>query len=133
MSKPVIMEVVTDECGWTKSSLTPDGFYLGGYHDNLLGKKPNTRYANITIEIPEGYRLARDEDKRNLRKPKGAMYFDTVAGWSDAFPSGDWHTELLYIIPTASTAYTEAQAELKKVEKAVRKAQDKLKELEGGK
>lgn len=98
-----------------------------GWEENNL--KPNTNYACIMMEIPEGYRSATEEEK-NGRKPEGTRHTTKLYPcWYDSMLGAKWAPGHLYIIPIASekdTAIAEAQAEIEAAKESLQKAQKKL-------
>jgi len=61
--------------------------------------KPHTRYACCMVEIPEGYRLANDEDKE-CDKPQSALFLNN-SYWDSVSNDSCWGFGNVYIVPIA--------------------------------
>lgn len=88
--------------------------------DNL---KPDTNYACIMVEIPEGWRLATEEDRRG-EKPKEYGYLSDH-GWSFfAKPYGlkYWETDIIYLVKDTPPESDEVRL----LKERVRQATEKL-------
>ncbi len=101
--------------------------------NNLL---PDTRYACCMIPIPEGYRLATEEDKKHGNpKPEGFLYMDEqtrFGEWSEPHrkvTSPTWFTRSIYAVPIKTEKDTKIealQARLKDAEAEVAKVRSEL-------
>jgi len=92
------LEMETDKRG-----LTTGEIYLGGgrgtiaWEENNL--KPNTRYVVPVIEIPDGYRLVTDEDRKHP-KPEGCRHWAMLtAEWDLTYLNGPYLDHFIHIIP----------------------------------
>ena len=98
--------------------------------------KPNTTYAMTLTEMPDGYRLATDEDKKGT-KPSWYMHTNLS---SNGFMNGgqingftcDWRQDTIYIVPIETDTdrkRKEIENEIKEAQYKLEIAQSKLKEL----
>ena len=94
------LEMRTNELGVTKMDTAKDqAAYIVNiprWQKNSL--KPATSYACVMIEIPDGYRLATEEDMKKP-KPEHAKFFsDTERRWKRV-QTYAWARNLLYALP----------------------------------
>ena len=94
------LEMRTNELGETKMDLAKDqAAYIANipsWQKNNL--KPATSYACVMIEIPDGYRLATEEEMQKP-KPEHAKFFsDTERRWM-RIQTYAWDRDLLYALP----------------------------------
>ncbi len=132
-----VLEMMTEESGITipyndSGKRIPD--ICGTKHwqrDNLT---PNTRYACCMIPIPEGYRLATEDDRKGA-KPAGYSHRSNVTNcWLDGRSIGgkQWDADKLYAVPIKSAKDTKIealQARLKDAEAEVAKVRGELGEI----
>ena len=69
---------------------------IGGWEYANL--KPNTRYACCMVEMPEGYRLATEEDRKGEKPSSAKLLY--LNHWENV-PQGNhrWDPDSVYIVP----------------------------------
>ena len=86
------VEIRTNKNGQTDCLVNT--FWLSLSTDRALGLEPDSRYAVMAVKLPDGYRLATDED-RNGEKPKNTMrvsasqkfvHSPNPFGWEERYP-----------------------------------------------
>lgn len=86
--------------------------------------KPNTKYACVMVEIPEGYRLATKEDKEGKKPcPYAILDMNGPEIISGGFVK-EWLYETLYAVPEK----TEQDRKRDKIEQKIKDAEAKLQE-----
>ena len=86
------VEIRTNQKGQT--GFNGNRFWLSLATDLALGLKPDSRYALMAVKLPDGYRIATDEDKAGI-KPKNSkrlsgqqrfIHSPHKHGWRGRFP-----------------------------------------------
>ena len=86
------VEIRTNQKGQT--GCYGNRFWLSLATDLALGLEPDSRYALMAVKLPDGYRLATDEDKAGI-KPKNSkrlssqqrfIHSPNKRGWRGRFP-----------------------------------------------
>jgi len=138
MSEVKIVEMKTDEFGITRKKDGEDEFKYCLHEDCCTWEynnlKPYKRYVCAMIPIPDGYRLATDEDMKS-NKPDGYKYMENISiGWQNGYKynRGKWHDCRTYIVPIKSERDKKKEAIEDKLAEAraiVRKAEEELKNI----
>ena len=108
----IAIEMKTDSRGRTDTG----GAFIWAPNDwEVKNLKPDTRYACYMVEIPDGYRLATEEDKCGGRFNGRRCYWGD--GWKEAFGQR-WEERIAYIVPIADKN-AELRERLRKAEEEV--------------
>ena len=95
------IEMLTDNQGATTRYGAGTRFTLSSnrFSQQLALKlQPNTRYAVQMIPIPDGYRLATNEDRKGP-KPARTKYWSCSSFWKWPGNGGSWVPDAAYIVP----------------------------------
>ena len=70
------VEIRTNTKGWSDVHLSADGLCLTSNTDSALGLEPDSRYAVVAVKLPDGYRLATEEDESSSVSVRGCFWPD---------------------------------------------------------
>jgi len=73
-----------------------DGSIITGDDNTMIDIKKGQRYAIIAVEIPDGYRLVTEEEKKN-KKRKGDLYLEYGRIWCRVCDNYRYSTDAIYI------------------------------------
>lgn len=93
-----MMKQFTMETDCNSTTHTYQQFYLGD-GDDELNLEPGITYLTLMIPMPEGYRIATDEDRKGP-KPKGTRHFSSsCASLINSSLEDAWVADMVYIVP----------------------------------